>query len=549
MAVMTGGQAVVRALRAEGVDVVFGLPGVQIMHIYDGFFDTGEVRIITVRHEQTATFMADGYARTTGKPGVALVVPGPGTYNAGAGMATAYAASSPVMMIAGQVASSAIGQDQGALHDVHDQLEYMKPVTKWNSRVLAAAEVPSAVHEGMRQLATGRPRPVEIEIPPDVLGSSDDIHLIEPEPYPYPAPAQDLVRRAADFLAGAKRPLIWCGGGVHQSGAWVELRQLAERLNAPVMTTAEGKASLPDNHPLSLGSSGYGWGPAADVVPEADVILAVGTRLVYPGNAIPGAGQTVIDLNIDPTRAPQGGADTLGVPADARVGLDALVEAVGDGGLASEWGSDELEQMRTRTRARIAQAAPEQLALVDAIRAGVPDDGIVVAGVTIMAAWSNVCLPMNSPRSFITPSYMGTLGYAFPTALGAKVGNPDRPVVALCGDGGFMYAASELATAVQYGINVVAVIFNNGVFGASFADQSSRFQGRVVGTELHNPDFMKLAESFGARGMRVEKTADLPGAIQDAIAGERPTVVEMVTPRLAPPYQLTPPGASRSFSG
>ena len=209
----------------------------------------------------------------------------------------------------------------------------------------------------------------------------------------------------------------------------------------------------------------------------------------------------------------------MGVPADARVGLAALVAAVGDDGPASEWGSDELEQMRTRARDRIAQAAPEQLALVDAIRAGVPDDGIVIAGVTIMAAWSNVCLPMNSPRSFITPSYMGTLGYAFPTALGAKVGNPDRPVVALCGDGGFMYAASELATAVQYGINVVAVIFNNGVFGASFADQSSRFQGRVVGTELHNPDFMKLAESFGARGMRVEKTADLPGAIQDAIAG------------------------------
>ena len=240
----------------------------------------------------------------------------------------------------------------------------------------------------------------------------------------------------------------------------------------------------------------------------------------------------------------------MGVPADARVGLASLVAAVGDGGPASEWGSDELEQMRTQARDRIAQAAPEQLALVDAIRAGVPDDGIVIAGVTIMAAWSNICLPMNSPTQLHNAVLHGyTWAMRFPTALGAKVGNPDRPVVALCGDGGFMYAASELATAVQYGINVVAVIFNNGVFGASFADQSSRFQGRVVGTELHNPDFLKLAESFGARGMRVDKTADLPTAIQDAIAGERPTVVEMVTPRLAPPYQLIPPGATRNFSG
>jgi acetolactate synthase-1/2/3 large subunit len=264
---------------------------------------------------------------------------------------------------------------------------------------------------------------------------------------------------------------------------------------------------------------------------------------------MPGPSQAVIDLNIDPTHAPQGGADTLSVASDARVGLAALSVAIGDGGSESEWDSAQLAQMKTRARERIAQAAPEQLALVDAIRAGVPEDGIVIAGVTIMAAWANICMPMDRPRSFITSSYMGTLGFSFPTSLGAKVGNPDRPVVALCGDGGFMYAASELSTAVQHGINVVAVIFNNGVFGASFADQSSRFQGRVVGTELHNPNFMQLAESFGARGIRVDKTEDLPAAIQDAIAGERPTVVEMVTPRLTPPYQLIPPGATRNFSG
>ena len=543
MPLMNGGQAVVRALRAEGVEVVFGLPGVQIMHIVDGFFDAPDIRLITARHEQTAAFMADGYARTTGKPGVALVVPGPGAYNAGAGMATAYAASSPVFLIAGQIASAAIGKDLGALHDVHDQLEFLKPVTKWNARVLAAEDIPGAVHEAMRQMATGRPRPVEIEVPPDVLGASSQIDLIEPELHPPPQPDKELIDQAADLLASAVRPLIWSGGGVNQAGAWDELRQMAELLEAPVMTTPEGKGGFSEAHPLSVGCTNYRWGAAVDVVPQADVILAVGTRLSFPTGAdwVPGPHQKLVNLNIDPSEFGKTFPASVGIPADARGGLSSLAQALRERTRGSTWDTAELATLRVRARDQIKAAAPRQLALVDALRSGIPEDGIVVTDVTIMAAWCAVAFPMTRPRSYITSSYMGTLGYAFPTALGAKVGNPDKPVIALCGDGGFMYAVSELATAVQYGINVVAVVVNNNAFGASNWDQQTRFEGRVVGTELHNPNFVQLAQSFGARGIRVEETEALPAAIEEAIAGQCPAVVEIVVPILDPPYQMVPP--------
>jgi acetolactate synthase-1/2/3 large subunit len=542
---MTGGQAVVRALRAEGVDVVFGVPGVQIMHIYDGFFNDPDIRVITCRHEQTTAYMADGYARTTGKVGVALVVPGPGAYNAGAAMSTAYAASSPVLLISGQIDSGAIGKDFGALHEIRDQLEFMKPVVKWNDMVTRAEGIPEAIHEAMRQLNTGRPRPVELEIPPDTLAITTDIDLVEREVYPRPDPDAQSIRAAADLLASAKKPIIWAGGGVNLADAQAELTELAELLNAPVITTAEGKGAIAENHRLSLGSSSYGWGTGGDLVPQADVMLAVGSRLgsyrPEPGTS-PGDGHQLINLNIDETEFGKTAPVAVGVAADAKVGLSHLVAALRDRDRQAEWDATALESVKGRARERIQEIAPRQLAIVESLRDAIPEDGIVVGGVTNFAAWSSLAFDVTRSRTFITSSYMGTLGYGFPTALGAKVGNPDKPVLALCGDGGFMYGMSELATAVQYGINVVAVVFNNHLFGASNRDQARRFDGRVVGTELHNPDFAMLAESFGARGMRVPDIADAPQAIRDAIAGNRPTVIEVETPpELDPPYYLQPP--------
>ncbi len=545
MPMMTGGQAVVRALKAEGVEVVFGLPGAQIMHIYDGFYNNPEIRLITCRHEQGTAYMADGYARSTGKVGVALVVPGPGAYNAGAAMATAYAASSPVLLISGQIDSAAIGKDLGELHEIHDQLEFMKPVVKWNDLVVRAETIPAAIHDAIGHMKTGRPRPVEIEIPPDILGTTADIDLIEPEVYPRPAADAASIRSAADLLASAARPVILAGGGVNLADASNELEELAGLLGAPVLTTIAGKGAIPESNSLAMGSSAYGWGPGGDIMPQADVILAVGTRLggIRPDpNASPSDVQKLINLNVDETEFGKTFPVTVGIAADAKVGLRLLADALRGLSRHGSWDVASLSAIKAAALERMRASAPRQLAIVEGIRHAIPEDGFIISGISNVGAWSRLALTVLRPRTYITASYMGTLGYAFPTALGVKVGNPDKAVVALCGDGGFMYGVGELATAVQYGINVVAVVFNNHAFGSTNRDQHLRFGGRVVGTELHNPDFVRLAESFGARGIKVAEPEDAPAAIKEAIEGDRPTVVEVEMPgELDPPYYLRPP--------
>lgn len=541
---MTGGHAVVRALKAEGVDVVFGLPGVQIMHIYDGFFDDPDIRVITCRHEQTTVYMADGYARSTGKIGVALVVPGPGAYNAGAAMATAYAASSPVLLISGQIDSQAIGKDYGALHEIHDQLDFMRPVVKWNDRVTRTENIPEAIHMAIRQLKTGRPRPVELEIPPDTLGNVADVELVEPEEYPRPEPDAASVRAAAEALASAQRPVIWAGGGVNLGDASGELVALAELLHAPVVTTQEGKGAIPESHRLAMGSSSYGWGAGGDLIPQGDVIFAVGSRLgsyrVEPGSE-PQPHQVLINLNIDPDDIGKSYPATIGIAADAKAGLRRILAALQGTQTHGTWAPEDLEHVKQQVWERMNSLAPRQVALLKDIRDAIPSDAFLVGGITNLGAWAAIAYDALEPRTFVSSSYMGTLGYGFPASLGVKVGNPEVPVVAFCGDGGFAYAIGELATAVQNGINAVAVVFNNHRYGASNRDQFLRFGGRNVGTELHTPDFVKLAESFGAHGIKVDTLEDSPQAISDGIKAGVPTVIEVEMPAdLDPPYYLRP---------
>ena len=260
MAQMTGGEAVVHALRREGVDVVFGLPGVQLMHLYDAFHGQDDIRLITARHEQTTTYMADGYARVTGRPGVALVVPGPGVQNASAALGTAYAASSPVLLLAGQVESWNLGHDRGALHEINDQLDIIRPVTKWCQRVNQFSGIAASIHEAMRQMRDGRPRPTEVEIPPDLFSMEGEGIFDTPAHAAPTAPNWTDIQRAAERLRGAKKPLIWAGGGVTLADASRELLAFAEALGAPVATTPEGKGVMPEDHRLSLGTGFYGHG-------------------------------------------------------------------------------------------------------------------------------------------------------------------------------------------------------------------------------------------------------------------------------------------------
>ena len=544
MAVMTGAQALIQSLVREGVEVVFGLPGVQIMEAFDALYDEPGIRLISVRHEQSAAYMADGYARTTGRVGVALVVPGPGALNATAGIGTAYATSSPVLLVSGQMESYNLGQNRGALHEVNDQLDVFKPITKWNGRTTKPEEIPYLVHLAMQQVTDGRPRPVEIEIPWDVLPASAETELLEREGPVKQAPDPAKIREAAELLAHAERPLIWAGGGCREADLSAELVELAEVLNAPVITTPEGKGAIPEDHSHSLGAYYYGHGPGYLALPQTDVILAVGSRMNLtpqtPWNIQPH--QQLIRIDADPEELGRNLPEQVGIAADGRLGVQELLAELGGRTRSSQWQERELADIREQTQADIRAKAPLQVEIIETIRRELEDDAIMVAGTTEIGYWSNLAFPALRPRSYLTTSYFATLGYAFPTALGAKVGNPGRQVVATSGDGGFQYASSELSTAVQHGINVVTLVFNNGLLGASRADQMNRYQGRTIGTELHNPDFAQLAEVYGALGIKLSDHRELGEALRSALRADRPAVIEIPIPNLRPPFQIPPHG-------
>jgi acetolactate synthase-1/2/3 large subunit len=539
---LTGGETIVEALRREGAEYIFGIPGIQIMAVYDALHGRKDIRPVTVRHEQTAVYMADGYARVKGKPGVALVVPGPGVQNASAALGTAFACSSPLLLLAGQVETFNVGKNKGALHEIDDQLDIVRPVTKWCRRAMTREEIPAAVQEGLRQAASGRPRPAYVEVPWDTIAGRSEVGFPGRAPVFRPKPEREAVKRAADLLVSAKKPFIWAGGGVVSAEAGRELTGLAENLGAPVATTAEGKGTIPENHPLSLGGAYYGFGAARGATAEADVILAAGTRLTWqmrPGTA-PKPGQRLIHLDADPGVIGKNFPAEVAVVADAGEGLAALLDELQGRALpGGRWTLQELEGFRQAHRGWLRKEAPLQTELIGKIRSALCEDAILVSGITNIGYWCNLAYPVFRPRTYLTSSYFATLGYAFPTALGAKVAAPDKPVVCVTGDGGFLFAVGELATAVQYGINLVTIVFNDQAFGSTKSDQRRNYGGRFVGTDLRNPDFAHLAEAFGAKGMKAEP-GDIDRALAEALDLRRPAVIEVPIPTLVPPFQLSP---------
>ena len=531
---LTGGQALAQQLSREGVRVIFGLPGVQLYHLLDGLYDQSEIRFITTRHEQATTYMADGYSRTGAGIGAALVVPGPGLQNAAAGIGTAYSASSPILVISGQVQRHLVGGDHGALHEINDQLDTIRPVIKWGRRIATAGDVPEAVHEAFVQLKSGRPRPVEIEISPETLAEEADVELLEPATRERPAAPADQIARGAELLVNAANPMIWAGGGVHAADAHDALLKVAEHLQMPVYSSAAGKGAISARHHLYMGTPGFARDPHQGRLAEYDLVFAVGSRLFQPG--VP-SGPQVLQLDIDPQEIGRNNPNTVGMTGDARATLEALYERLVESTPARPSRQAELEARWAERFDPALQPEPLQ-SFMHAIRTGIPDDAIIVQGFTQLGYYSRPFCPIYEPRSYITPSYFGTLGYAYPTALGAKVGRPDKAVVAISGDGGFMYNVQELATAARYGINAVVVVFNDNAFGNVLRDQRTRFNGRAYGSELSNPDFMKLAEAFGVRGMQVTDPRALQAALQEATstATAAPTLIEVPVGPLPTPY-------------
>ena len=519
MTKMTGGQALAKSLYSEGVRVVFGLPGAGQYEAIDGIYEEPEIRYFTTRHEQATTHMADGYARVSGNIATALVIPGAGVFNASTGIATAHAVSSPILVVTGR-------HDQSS----SDEIASMGQITKWAARAASPADVPAVVHEAFRRLKTGRPRPVYIEVPHQVLAAEEEVKLLELESHDPLTGEPEHVAQAAHLLAEAQRPAIWAGTGVQRSGASQVLQALAEHLQAPVVTGREGKGAISDHHPLSLGMGELRFDPLRKWLAQRDVILAVGTTANFGADDDK---QQIIRIDIDEAEIERTAHNCVGILGDARCCLEAIYRIVSMTAPVRSGCGEEVRAINAERFNPKIQLQP-QWGFIQAIRAAIPDDGIFVQGMNQIGYYSRNYYPVYEPRSYLISA--GNLGVAFPVALGAKVAKPDKAVVVVSGDGGFLYNSQELATAVQYGINVVVIVFNDNAYGNVLRAQVEQFDGHVLGTELYNPDFVKLAKAYGVRGVRAHDPGQLESVLREAIEADTLTVIEVPVGRLERQY-------------
>ena len=533
---LTGGQAMVESLIANGIDTIFALPGVQL----DGAFDAlhaarDRIRVLQTRHEQGAAYMADGYARTTGRVGACLVVPGPGLLNAAAALSTAYACNSPVLCVTGQINSDLIEVGRGALHEIPNQLGMVRSVTKHAARGMRPAEIPDLVNEAFTQIHTGRPRPVEIEVPPDVLLDTEDVTLAGPAALPAPAAGDPaLITAAARRLGQASAPLIWVGGGILRSGAGAELREVAEMLQAPVVMSQNGKGALSDEHYLAQNTVG-----AAALLPAADVVLVVGSRFMLDslsGLKQHAADKPVIHIDIDPEELPRNRTPEIAILADARAALTALAAELPAHNRKRPSREAELMAVKAAAAERINGILP-QAAYGLAIRHALPREGIVVSEMTQLGYWSNFGFPVYEPNTFITCGYQGTLGFGFPTALGAKVGNPEVPVVSVNGDGGFGFCLNELATMRQHDIAAITVVFDDSAYGNVKRIQQEQYGGREIASSLINPNYLKLAESFGIAGRQATSPEALGRELTAAMGANEPALIHVPVGPMPNPWR------------
>ncbi|KAA9383654.1 thiamine pyrophosphate-dependent enzyme [Neorhizobium galegae] len=514
---MTGGDSIAASLRAHYVDTVFGIPGAQLYGLFDALQRDG-MRVITPRHEQTCAYMAFGYARACGNPGVYSVVPGPGVLNTGAALLTAWGCNEPVLCLTGQVPTAFLGKGRGHLHEMRDQRAVLAGIAKSAERADKAQDVSAAIAHAFREMRSLKPGPATVEMPWEQFVAEGEFKIVRPlENHPDPV-ADVAIGEAAAAIGRAERPMIFVGPGAFE--ARDEVLRLAQMLHAPVVGFRSGRGVVSNRHELGLTIA-----EARKLWPVVDCVIGIGTRLEVPSwRWKPRTEVPVVRLEIDAeelTRTPE----ALGVLGRAKTSLTALLAE-----LRPRTPSDDWRQAIRKARAQTAQAIQEispHYGYLQAIRAALPDDGILVEEVCQAGFASWYCFPVYEPRTFVSTGFQGTLGFGFPTALGVKVARPDVPVVSISGDGGFMFAAQELATAAQYGIDVIAVVFNNSAFGNVKRDQSEAFGGRLIGSELKNPDFDKLAAAFHVDFARVSAPEDLRTAIETAIARGGPWLIEV----------------------
>jgi acetolactate synthase-1/2/3 large subunit len=532
---MTGGEAAVETLRQNGVDTIFGLPGVQLDGLFNAFYENQDsIRVIHTRHEQATAYMADGYSRVTGKEGVCVVVPGPGVMNASAALSTAYACNSSVLCLTGQIRSDMIGVGRGLLHEIPDQLGMARSFSKFQARANSPAEIPGALDRAIAEIRTGRPRPTYVEVPPDVFFATGDV-AIGPAAKPRERSAgdPDLIAKAARALGGAKKPLMYAGGGALISNAGEALLELARTIQAPVIVSRNGKGVISDREDLSVGQ-------LADSVlrPDADVILAVGTRFLSPvSNPIEVRDdQTLIRIDIDPEEITRNGRADIEIEADANAALVAIVDAISPDRAVDQEKLAEHRALKQRMQDWVETVEP-QASYSRAIRQTLPDEGVLVGEMTQLGYWSNLGYPVYLPNTYLGCGYQGTLGFGFTLAMGAKVGKPDVPIVSMNGDGGFGFTLNELSTLVQHNIGLITIVFNDNAYGNVKRIQQVDMGGRTIASDLVNPDYVKLAESFGVTGRRAESPDQLAQALADSIRADEPTLIEVPVQQMPDPWK------------
>jgi acetolactate synthase-1/2/3 large subunit len=525
---LTGGQLVVKSLIAAGTDTVFGLPGVQNDWLFNAFYDyQDKIRVIHTRHEQGAAYMALGYNLASGKPGVYSVVPGPGVLNSSAGLVTAYGLSAKVLCLVGQIPSKAQGKGWNVLHEVPGQLDILKALTKWADAVKSPSEAPLKIAQAFRQLYIAS-KPVALEIPMDIL-EKQEVMTFEYHQFPRETYVVDegLIERAAQLLGQARHPLIFVGAGAMDAAE--EVTQLAEALQAPVFSYRTGKGILSSRHPLSLPMP-----TAHGLWSKADVVIGIGSQVRDPlmkWGTDPNL--EFISINIDPTVHDRIVKPSIAITADASEALKSIL------GILSKYNSPrasrekEMLDIKVKWAKDTAYLEP-QTKYLQIIREELPDNGIFVDELTQVGFASRMIWEANQPRTYLSTGYMGTLGWGFPTALGAKVARPETPVVSITGDGGFMFNVQELATAVQHHIGVVVLLFNNNAYGNVRSMQEKLYGNRVIATDLKNPDFVALAQSFGANAIRANTPAELRKALRESLYLSTPTIIEIPISRDIP---------------
>jgi acetolactate synthase I/II/III large subunit len=529
----TTAQAVVASLIAHGIKTLYALPGVHNDHLFEALYKASDrIGVVHPRHEQGAGYMALGAAIATGRPSAYAVVPGPGLLNTGAALLTAFAMNAPVLALIGQIPDADIGRGIGHLHEIRDQAGIIARLVDFSARIKAPGEASGLVAQAIAAMSARRRGPAALECAIDMWGRPGAAAAVAPIAVAEPPIDEDAVRRAAKILGAAKRAMIVCGGGAQ--GASPEVTTLAAMLQAPVLGYRRGRGVLDSRDPLSvtLPLGRELWG-------EADAVLAVGTRLYYPFTQW-GVDDKLAIVRVDsdpeePARVHKPAAALIG---DAAPVLRRLIDALPAHNARRPSRKEEMQQRHARWNARFEKIAPQR-AFLDAIRAELPEDGVLVDEVTQMGFVARLAFPVYRPRTFLSPGYQDNLGWGYATALGVQHARPDVPVVAISGDGGFMFTANELATAVRHRIPLVAVVFNDGAFGNVRRIQAEQFGNHLIACDLANPDFVRFAESFGAATERAKDPADLRAALRRGFARrDRPTLIEVPVGPMPSPWEF-----------